>query len=114
VAKIAPEALIEQVCDSALGALATMRLTRAVTTDEIGEKYVVAPARKWANGDPKRTFWTDALECPYCVGTWIGYGVLASGLIARQTGPRTHKAWRFVAAGLALNYIVGHVSSRLD
>lgn len=44
------------------------------------------------------------LECPHCVGTWVGYGVLGSYLLARRS-KRGLAAWRFIAAGLSINTV---------
>jgi hypothetical protein len=107
--------------DAALVPLATARLARLVTTDDWGQWVLVDPIERACGcsrdePDPKG-FVAKAvtgLGCPFCVGYWIGVGVLASGIAARHTGPSTHRAWRFVMAGLALNYVVGHVSSRID
>lgn len=53
------------------------------------------------------------LDCPHCVGTWVGYAAIGSYLFARRW-PATLAVWRFLAAGLGLNYVTGHVSSRID
>ena len=53
------------------------------------------------------------LTCPFCAGTWIGFAAIGSYRIARRR-PATLAAWRFVASGLSLNYLVGHVASRID
>lgn len=52
------------------------------------------------------------LECPYCVGFWIGVGVIGSYIFARRTG--SMKAWRIANSAFALNYIVGATSARID
>lgn len=111
--------------DGLLAALATARLTRLLTTDLLGEWAVVAPARAWAQRrEPADAFGPEArgprhravtgLECPFCAGMWVGVAVLAARAAAAARGPRALGAWRFAAAALAMNYIVGHVSSRID
>jgi hypothetical protein len=105
--------------------LATARLTRLVTTDVLGDELIVQPARAWAarpvtdllhSSEPiepgdledaerqaqQRTKLVDGLECPFCVGFWIGLSVIILPI------PRTLKR------ALALNYVVGHMSGRLD
>lgn len=52
------------------------------------------------------------LDCPYCVGFWIGVGVISSYLIARRTGTMT--MWRTAVSTLALNYVVGATAARID
>lgn len=122
--------------DLALVLGATARLTRFITTDTLGEWVIDRPLRMWANRseryaahlspvdpvllegevDPEagpRSKAVSGLECPFCVGTWVGYAALASYLLARRR-PATLGLWRFLAAGLSLNYAVGHISSRID
>lgn len=97
--------------DAALAAGATARLTRLVTTDDLGRHFVdpVQIALVQRGVEP----WVAAgLDCPYCVGYWLGTAVLASHALASRTRP-THAAWRFVAGSLALNYVVGAVEARL-
>lgn len=52
------------------------------------------------------------LECPFCFGFWVGallfLGTWATAFTLLET------AWIIALAVLGLNYIVGHVSSRLD
>lgn len=119
---------MSRATDYALAAAATARLTRLITTDTLGDWTIVAPATRWALahephipddtqdlGDLPgwRSRLTSGLTCPYCVGTWIGYGILTSYTMTRNA-PRARATWRFITGGLALNYLVGHVSSRID
>jgi hypothetical protein len=53
------------------------------------------------------------LECPFCIGFWIGVAVLLSLAIARAVPPLL-PVWRFFAGTFALNAVVGHVSARID
>lgn len=116
-------------------------MTRFFTTDTLGGWLVTDPAQKWAQrheapareqtqmvgGRLERVAVPDefspdhgwrsklvsGLDCPYCVGTWVGFAAIGSYLIARRW-PATLAVWRFLAAGLGMNYVVGHVSSRID
>lgn len=94
--------------------LATLRLTRLVTTDSLGERLLQQPAERWANahspvnsnGDlPWRMELVSGLYCPYCVGFWIGLAVLVLPDV---------RPVRLLLRGLALNYVVGHVAEELD
>jgi hypothetical protein len=71
----------------------------------------------WDGIDPevegRRVKLVSGLDCPFCVGFWIGAGVLLSLAIARAVPPLL-PVWRFVMGALSLNYVVGHVSSRID
>ena len=119
--------------DLALIAGASLRLSRFVTTDTLGG-WLTAPAVRWAarhevrarqdgrentapvHPDDPVTWQARAvagLGCPFCVGTWLGFGVIATHLLARRSAPAL-AAWRAVAGGLSLNYLAGHLSSRID
>ena len=71
----------------AVDALATYRLTRLVVVDTITE-----PLRERV---PEGTFVGRLIDCPWCVGVWVGMGVA----LARHAFPRQ---WEPVARGLAL------------
>ena len=117
-----------------LAVLATLRLTRFITEDYLGHWWFVQPARRWAMGNlelrhapayvidsewqgsepttPRQKL-VKGLDCPFCVGFWIGAAVLLSLAIARAVPPLL-PVWRFVMGTFALNWIVGNVSSRVD
>lgn len=187
--------MIEAAARLALLALATARLTRFVTTDWLGEWWLVRPAKRWAQrheareierrsesprvefdraifgdvvpeeasllpsasvaprhgrargrrrkgtrpdvdhvfeeehyGQPEplpeyseepdpdngwRSKLVHGLDCPFCVGFWIGGAVLVGEAVTRRA-PRLRGAWTLALGALALNYLVGHVSSRID
>lgn len=99
--------------DSALALVMTMRLTRLVTTD-----FLLQPLRdrieEWGADSDRRWFYASAVTCPFCIGFWIGVGVLALLAIAGGPGPETGAWWRWLAAALSLNYIAAHITSRFD
>lgn len=103
-----------KVLDAALALGATLRLTRLVVTDDLGRWWVKAPLYDLVfdaipeddqRNRNRAVSYLSGLDCPFCVGYWIGVGVLAM--------PR-NRAWRFVAGTLTLNYLAGHIGSRLD
>jgi uncharacterized protein DUF1360 len=128
--------LITQLADLLLLLLGTLRLTRLVTTDDVGLWLVRSPAYRWARyapvdwdtfapvGHSSRTdTWrrklASGLECPHCVGFWIGCSLLL--ILALTGGPghdqgasAAHTLWEFVTGAFALSYLVGHISARLD
>ena len=53
------------------------------------------------------------LECPFCVGFWLGAGVLAADAALPERGV-ARGVFDLGTRALALNYVVGHTSSRLD
>jgi hypothetical protein len=118
-----------------LTVLATARLTRFVTQDFLGHWWIVQPARRWAvfgtplyhtlpesidaeweENEPRtwRQKLVKGLDCPFCVGFWIGGLVLLTGVICTALGPIPRAVWRFTMGTFALNYVVGHLSSRVD
>lgn len=113
--------------DTALILGATMRLTRLVVSDDLGQWWVKDPLDAWAHGHKRVTSkesttgessyevhtlaswhkYLSGLECPYCVGFWIGAGVLASyHLVPRGL-------WRFVASALTLNEVAAHLGVKI-
>lgn len=137
----------------ALVAIATARLTRFITTDHLGEWWIVGPLKRWAwrrehqgylsancdqegwyeeqeerrratiEHDPvptpptRRGAWRSklvkGLDCPFCVGFWIGALVLLGEVATHRWRP-LRAVWTFALGALGLNYAVGHVSSRID
>ncbi len=128
--------------------LAVLRATRFVTTDWLGEWWLVGPAKKWAVKHDElamldtldeggKALWTTlpdsekikwlaeqgtipssrsklvkGLDCPFCVGFWIGLMAL---VVSWMPLPGWLAGVRNLAiSAFALNYVVGHVSSRID
>jgi hypothetical protein len=56
----------------------------------------------------------EGLDCPFCVGFWIGGAVLVGEAVTRRAPSPVRAAWRLLTGALALNYVTGHLSSRLD
>jgi hypothetical protein len=96
----------------------TLRLSRVVTGDDIGKWWLHGPTYLWANRTPdpkakvRRLKWQSGLNCPFCVGFWIGCAVLASLWLVGGPG---HAAewWRWIAGAFALNWVVGHTATRM-
>lgn len=126
--------------DTARVALAAARLTRAIVADDVpGQWWIKDPIdeamrryrAKRTTHVPKPThtlvpsveffdepwWWKyrDGLDCPWCVGFWIGAGVLlAEHTVGGDSAPAPLRAaWRFVTAALALNAVVAPVGSYL-
>lgn len=104
--------------DLALLVLSSLRFTRLITTDSIpGQWWLYGPAYKKAFGHPgpppRWGKYVEGLTCPFCVGFWICCIVLASLYLVGGPG-NAADWWRWVTGAFALNYVVGHVSSRLD
>jgi len=125
--------------------LASLRLTRLITTDWLGEWLIVAPIKRWAwrfegpelqrrsealpraatlelvtEYDPSDPFTWQAkfakgLDCPFCVGYWVGSAVLVITTAAVLYGAEALVvAWGVLLGTFALNYLVGHVSNKID
>lgn len=105
--------------DAGLWLLATLRVSRLVTSDLIpGKLWIQLPLNKRAyrRGPQDMPGWSrylDGLECPFCVGFWVGLAGLALLLLAGGPGDAADW-WRFLAAAFGGNYVVGHVAKRLD
>lgn len=141
---------MHKAVDNLLAVGMTLRLTRVMTSDMVGEWWFVAPAKRWAaraearadrwahseyrarqaalgkehtpmpplaeyDGEPRtwQAKLVKGLECPFCVGFWLGAAVLTSLAIARSVPPLL-PIWRAVASVFSLNYVVGHIGARLD
>ena len=83
-----------------LDSLAAYRLTRLVTTDTISD-----PVRDYLVGHPVFGYVGEGIECDWCVGVWVGGGVV----LARAYAPGV---WRAARWGLAVAAVVGWVRSR--
>lgn len=118
-------------------ALAAMRATRFFTSDKLGEWWIVGPAKRWAwrksgvgyspseigkrvDAVPTPPHWSgwrsklvSGLDCPFCVGFWVGALILLGDVLTRRVRP-LRALYTFALGSLALNYAVGHASSRLD
>jgi hypothetical protein len=102
---------------AALVLLATARLVRLLLVDELGLQ-LRTPLEIWLTSkSPVSRYWLiDGLGCPWCVGFWIGLGVLGVSpffLLAAAPAWLT-MTWYWLMAGLSLNYLVGHLYARLD
>lgn len=105
--------------DVLLLVLATLRVSRLVTTDSIpGRWWIYAPLnrkayRRGPQHLPRWAQYLDGLDCPFCVGFWIGLVGLATLILAGGPG-HADDWWRFLAAAFGMNYVVGHVAKALD
>jgi hypothetical protein len=106
--------------DLVLLLLATLRISRLITSDNIpGNWWIYGPLYKKVALEQSRgrvpgwSKYLEGLQCPFCVGFWVGLvGVISLYLVG---GPGdAADLWRWLAAPFALNYVVGHVAKRLD
>lgn len=135
---VPPQTLSNQanaLSDTLLVIGTTMRLTRLVVTDDLGQWWVKDPLDAWMHQHPPSSPWEDTkrsnpmedmrqvaggeskrmrwhqylggLECPFCVGFWVGAAVLASYHIL----PRG--LWRFAARALTLNEAAAHLGIKI-
>jgi len=113
-----------RLIDIPLTILATARLSRLVITDDLGRWHIHEPVDRAMDAYAEREMWAAAnvgqaprepwwwryrsgLDCPFCVGFWLGAAVLAAYPIL----PRP--VWRAGTAALALNYTAAHLGARL-
>ena len=86
--------------DLGVDTLATYRLARLLTEDELFE-----PVREWVwkKHSPEDTKIGYFVTCPWCVSIWAGAGVA----LAREFAPRS---WRVAARALAFSALTGLLS----
>lgn len=114
---------------SLLAVGAAARLARLVITDDLGQWWVQQPVAR-AMGtyattemvraaeedrEPVEPWWwkyESGLQCPWCIGFWLGTGVLVTGAVADRH-PTTRALWKLGAGALALNYVTAHLGARL-
>lgn len=134
---------------------ATMRLTRVIVSDDIGQWWIKDPLDAWMHGHSARDAaptlpevcscagafvtskgvhycprhgetppasprdrmrfhkYLSGLECPACVGFWVGAGVLTTYALSKRNR-RALAAWRFIAGALALNVVVTETGKQID
>jgi hypothetical protein len=68
---------------------------------EYDEHYPLSWPAKLAHG----------LDCPFCVGFWLCAGILVAAVVCPKP---LRPALNVLLGALGLNYVTGHVSSRLD
>lgn len=86
----------------------------AATSEKVAKEHRETLER--AEPDPQfgwRSKLVSGLECPFCVGFWIGTFTLGTAAICNRS-PRSRSAFRFAAGSLGMNYVAGHIGSRLD
>ncbi|AWY06025.2 hypothetical protein SEA_ROBSFEET_18 [Microbacterium phage RobsFeet] len=84
----------------------------ALEEDSITERDAILDYGMQGPYPSKRARLVKGLDCPFCVGFWIG-GVILLGEATIGRSP-LRPLWRFGIAMLGLNYLVGHISSRID
>ena len=96
--------------------LASARLSRLITTDDLGQWLVKEPIDRlmddYEQTHTEEPWWwkyRSGLDCPHCFSFWAALAVFGVEMIAGDS-----KAWRLLTSALATSYVVGHVSARLD
>lgn len=114
---------------------ATARLTRFVTTDSLGEWWIKEPIDRAMNDYAERAsqqarfgsgardgsevqepwWWKyrEGLDCPWCVGFWIGAGVLVAERATRKHRV-SRETFRLAAGALALNLVTAPIVAGLE
>jgi hypothetical protein len=94
---------VTSVLDLAFDGVATFRLTRLLTEDEL-----LAPLRDWVwrKHSPEDTKIGYFVTCPWCVSIWAGALVVT----ARTVAPRS---WGLAARALSFSAVTGLVSTRI-
>lgn len=92
-----------EISDRAIDELGVDDLVKTGATDD----RVASKAARLVKG----------LECPFCVGFWLGGAVLVGDALLGPTSKAPlplRLAWKLGIGALALNYVVAHISSKID
>ena len=93
--------------------IGTLRLVQLFILDDLGRRALIPlETRLRARLSPARQWVADGFTCPFCIGMWIGTGVIGTYVIADLTPGWYLMAWRILFGALALNFIVGHLAVR--
>ena len=117
---------MNNITDAALNTLTAARLTRFVTTDEMGEWWIKDPVDRAMGryvdrvheeydrtgepfGEPWWWKYRSGLDCKWCVGFWLASATTAATTLVR--GTRAEGVWRFVRVCFATNYAAALVQN---
>lgn len=93
--------------------LGTLRLVQLFILDDLGRRMLIPlEMRLRSRLSESKQWWADGFTCPFCIGMWIGTGVIGTYVIADLTPGWYLMAWRIVFGALALNFVVGHLAAR--
>lgn len=104
--------------DVPLLVVGTLRLVRFFIVDDLGRRMLI-PLESRLRGrlSDGKQWVADGFTCPFCIGMWIGAGVVGTYIAADLTAETlgwTLTAWRILFGALALNYVVAHLAARWD
>lgn len=116
---------------------ATLRLTRVITDDYLGQWWIKDPidraAGRWADReyatalrtwdtaiavpaqeheDPWWWKYRAGLDCAWCSGFWVALGTVS--LTAATNGTRMQAPWRGLMGALTVNYVAAQIDGLLD
>lgn len=108
-----------------LTALASARIWRGLIIDDVGlpVRFKFGRFVEWLRPDPRnkeerRKHWRrnraaeildEGFYCSFCSGFWITLAVLATALAWHD-----QIWWQLLAGALAVNYVTGHLNSKID
>lgn len=91
----------------------TLRLVQLFIVDDLGRRMLIPLETRLRSRLSESKQWVaDGFTCPFCIGMWIGTGVIGTYVIADLTPGWYLLAWRIVFGALALNFVVGHLAVR--
>lgn len=100
--------------DVPLLVIGTLRLVQLFIVDDLGRKALIPlEMRLRSRLSAEKQWWADGFTCPFCIGMWIGLGVIGTYVLADLTPGWYLVAWRILFGALALNFVVGHIASRM-
>lgn len=119
------------IAKAALLTLTSARLSRLVTTDDLGHWFIHNPVdkamgryaerehakhRRGLGPVPREPWWwkyRSGLDCPFCVGFWAALGVVAVERATRTAPAPIRAAVEVAGTALAVNYVAAHLEARL-
>lgn len=99
--------------DVPLLVIGTLRLVQLFILDDLGRRLLIPLEMRLRRRLSEGKQWVaDGFTCPFCIGMWIGTGVIGTYVIADLTPGWYLLAWRILFGALALNFVVGHLAVR--
>lgn len=94
-----------------VSALASARVWRLLTTDEITVKFrdwLYDRSWFWEGEDLEPSFWQRGFDCPFCLGFWITALFVLTGVLFAGT------VWFIIAGAFAANYVGALLNAHFD
>lgn len=98
--------------------LASARLSRLITTDDLGQWLVKEPIDRlmddYEQTHTEEPWWwkyRSGLDCPWCIGYWAALGLTVADMALPQRGAARF-AFQAVTTSLAVNYVAATINAQ--